>query len=110
MGVLVGLKSIARAIKVKSPQTVLEYANKYPNPELNLKLIIRPLPNGRFTWITDSQFIHSWLKALHKAQPEELKRVTRHRPKIVRRNCSRCGEVILGHRGYATIKRILAKD
>ena len=106
----VGLKAIAKAIKVRSPQTVLEYAKKYADPNLNLKLVIRPLPNGKFTWITTSEFIHEWLKALHKARPEELKRVSRHRPKIVRRTCERCGEVVLGSRGYAAMRKVLSRD
>ncbi len=110
MSIYIGLRKISKRMGFRSPQTVLSLSQRYADQDLNFPLVIRSLPNGRFIYITDDLLIKDYLKAHRRKQPEQLKRVSRHRPKITRRMCERCGEVILGHRGYAALQKILSKD
>ncbi len=107
MAIYIGLRNISKRMGYKSPSTVLKHASLYQDQELNFPLVLRPLPNGRFVWITDDLLIKDYLKAHRRANLHLEKRVSKGKPKILRRTCERCGETILGHRGYATMKRIL---
>ena len=106
----VGLRTITKRMGYKSPSTVLKHASLYQNPNLNFPLIRQAMPNGRFRYITDDMLIKDYLKAHLKANLHAGKRVSKGKPKILRRTCERCGEIILGNRGYATMKRIIGAD
>ena len=93
--IYVGLKAIARRMKWKAASTVLSNAEKYTEPELNFPLVMRPLPNGRFTWISEDALITEWLRRHQKLTPDkQLRRVQKLRPKTISRTrCEICGDI-----------------
>ena len=81
-----GLRAIAKRMKWKAASTVLVHHEKYTDPALNFPLVMRPLPNGRFTWITDEVLITEWLRRHQKLTPDkQLRRVQKLRPKTISR-------------------------
>ena len=108
MAMYKGLREIAKRMRWKAASTVLVAASRYQDDRFNLPLVMHVLPNNRFIWTTDELNLKPWIQRMTNLTPDQqLKRVTMHKPKIVRRTCTRCGETILGSRGYAAMKKIL---
>ena len=101
----VGLRSIAKRMQWKAPQTVLRNYQYRDFP-----IVRRQLAHGRWCYITDDILIVRWLER------QWVPHVVGKKPRRQYKTCVRCGETMLvpgqsyHARTFKTIERITSTD